>query len=194
MAGIFVEIGACDFDNYEILLLDGWTGYFVEPVPDYLESLYKKIKNLSIERNKQLKALFTQCAISNYCGRGEIRYIPPSECSDWWNKGIGHINGLKNNCIENKQEFIDKSKVIETDFMTLDKYIDTMSINEIDIMKIDVEGHEVEILKNYSWKVKPRHIKIEHYWCGLNPLLDLLKTNNYSFYHDSEDIYGTFKG
>lgn len=193
MAGVFVEVGSCDFDNYDILLLDGWTGYFVEPVPEYLNSLYNRINNLSIERNKKLSCIFTKGAISNFTGEGEIRYIPP-ENNEWWVKGLGHVLGKKNNGIESRSYLINKAVTIKSQFYTLDDYFYLHSIKEVDILKIDVEGHEIEVLENYSWKIKPRHIKIEHTFVGLQNVLDILNCQGYNCFFDDEDVFGTYKG
>ena len=75
MRPIFVEVGACDFDNLDALLHDGWRGYFIEPVPEYLHSLMQKIYNNS--RGKSLDAIFENIAISDRNGTGQIRYYPP---------------------------------------------------------------------------------------------------------------------
>lgn len=192
MAGVFVEIGSCDFDNYEILLLDGWTGYFIEPVTEYIDSLKLKIQKLSQERNKNLKAFFSCCAISNYDGAGKIRYMP-SNSGDWWVKGLGHVSGFKNNGIEMRDNFAGNSKTIQSNFLTLDSYFSMMKINSVDILKVDVEGHELKVFENYSWRIKPRHIKIEYTFVGLDPIVQLLKQQNYECMFDSEDVFGTLK-
>lgn len=196
MAGVFVEIGSCDFDNYDVLLLDGWTGYFVEPVPEYFESLRRRIVKIGEERGKILKANFLRGAISNFSGEGEITYMPSNESDAWWVKGLGHVSGFQNNGIQmpGREHLASRAQTVKAQFYTLDDYFKAMSINHIDIMKVDVEGHELKVFNNYSWQIKPKHIKIEHTFVGLDPLLLMLKSNGYECTYDNEDIFGTFKG
>lgn len=195
MTPIFVEVGSCDFDNLDALLLDGWTGYFIEPVPEYLFSLMNKIRNNC--GDKPVNAFFENLAISDHNGTGQIRYYPPLDNLPWWSKGVGHImNGSDNNAIEhnpNLTNYRQELKVVDTVLMTLDSFLDKHKITNIEIMKIDVEGHELDILRNYSWKVKPRHLKIEHTHAGLDALLQILRNQGYTYRFDSEDIFA-FKG
>jgi len=192
MAGTFIEIGACDFDNLDALLLDGWTGYFIEPVPVHFYSLIKKVN--STTRGKPVKAYFDNCAISCFDGTGTIRYVDP-ESAEWWMKGISHVAGSNNNAIS-LNDAVKNAKtrtVNDIKFYKLDTFLNKYNIERIDIMKIDVEGHELEVLKSYSWRVKPTHLKVEHTFVGLQPLLDILIPQGYNCEYDDEDIFATLR-
>lgn len=192
MAGTFIEVGACDFDNLDALLLDGWTGYFIEPVPIYYNSLIKKVQDNS--RGKNVKAYFDNCAISNFDGSGSIRYVEPDPIIPWV-KGIGHVVGRDNNAITQNKELngVIITTVDNVKFYKLDSFLNKYNINNIDIMKIDVEGHELDVLRSYSWRVKPIHLKVEYTFVGLQPLLDILIPQGYNCEYDDEDVFATFR-
>ena len=48
--------------------------------------------------------------------------------------------------------------------MTLDTLIDKYDVKDIDFLKIDIEGMEYVVLDTYSWKIKPKLLKIETNW------------------------------
>jgi len=73
--------------------------------------------------------------------------------------------------------------------MKLDTFLDEYGINEIDFCKIDVEGHELQVLTNYSWRVKPKILKIEHKHLPGGSLDRLLRPQGYSIFVERDDIY-----
>lgn len=78
---------------------------------------------------------------------------------------------------------------IEVECFTLDSFLDKYKIDHIDFCKIDVEGHELNILTNYSWRVKPAVIKCEHKHLPGGSLANLLEPQGYTIFPESEDIY-----
>lgn len=193
MAGVFVEIGSCDFDNLDALLKDGWTGYFIEPVHYHLSSLIRKISD---DPKKLKNAVFELAAISDRNGLGMISYLPQKENYLEWTKGVSHIATNKRSAFTDNEAIVDYRDQFQTlavPFMTLDSFIRKHNITEIDIMKVDVEGHELDIFNNYSWIIKPRHIKIEYTWVGLQPILDLLNGQGYNCTYDDEDVFARLR-
>jgi hypothetical protein len=53
----------------------------------------------------------------------------------------------------------DKIKVKTT---TIDEIIKDFDITEIDLLHTDTEGHDYNILMNYSFIIKPRKVLFEH--------------------------------
>ena len=75
--------------------------------------------------------------------------------------------------------------------MTLDDLlINIPSDQQIDVMKVDTEGHELNILMNYSFRIKPRFVKIEHKHVDDTLLVRKLEENGYMVWTEKDDIYG----
>ena len=186
----FIEIGSCDFENNDHLLDEGWIGHFIEPISFVNESLQKKIRE---KYNKRpVVAKFHQCAISDYNGIILMKYVNPT-AKNWlqWVRGISAIdNGINNNGINARVWNTNEIETTEVQCYTLDTFLEMAGITEVDFMQIDVEGHELNILRNYSWKIKPKRMKIEHMWCGWAPIHLLLEQNGYKCRVEIEDIRG----
>ena len=73
--------------------------------------------------------------------------------------------------------------------MTLDSLIAKHKFEHINYLKIDVEGHELNILDNYSWEIEPDVIKCEHAHIDDIYLSELLKSKGYIVYVETSDIY-----
>ena len=58
-----------------------------------------------------------------------------------------------------------------------------------DYLKIDTEGHELNIIKSYSWKIKPTFIKLEHSHIDNLYCESLLKDLGYLVYREANDLY-----
>ncbi len=82
-----------------------------------------------------------------------------------------------------------RGEEITVNCMTLDDFIDSRHITEIDFCKIDVEGHELNIISGYSWRVKPKFLKIEHKHQSGGQLDPILLSQGYSLFVEQDDIY-----
>ena len=185
----FIELGACDFENLIPLLMAGWRGYFIEPIPRYMISLKNEIQNQNLEEN----AIFDQCAISNI--DGEIEMIVVSNPSEQWQRGISHVkaNGNKDfsSDLISLNDFDSESIIVRS--MTLNQFLIKHDIKEIDVCKIDVEGHELVILENYDWCIKPKYLKIEHKFVNDLKLVNLLNEKGYFVWQEHDDLYAILK-
>ena len=187
---VFVELGACDFENLTPLLMSGWKGYFIEPIPVYMESLKSNIRNQNLEDN----AVFEQSAITSYNGNINMVYV--TNPNEQWQRGISHIhtdNDSKNitsNLIYHNQFANDK---ITVNALTLNTFVKKHNIENIDVLKIDVEGHELVILESYNWDVKPKYLKIEHKFVNDMRLTNLLTEKGYFVWQEVDDMYALLK-
>ena len=43
----------------------------------------------------------------------------------------------------------------------LDSLFRKHNVHSVDFMKVDVEGTEIDIFRNYNWNVKPTMLKVE---------------------------------
>ena len=75
--------------------------------------------------------------------------------------------------------------------MTLDDLL--FDMKEIDFLKVDVEGHELNVFLNYSFKVKPKIIKVEHKHVDDIALSKKLEENGYLVWTEKHDIYAISK-
>lgn len=190
MTKFFIEIGTADFDTLLPLAKKGWKGIFVEPVKYLLDNL-ERIDGCEYEN----------VAISNYNGKTTINYDPNPK--EEWQRGIGYITKREDNYIPfryepakpschfwtHKFENITKNDV---QCMTLDALIDKYDVKHIDFLKIDIEGMEYVILDTYSWKVKPKLIKVEvAHWRKriLGHIQSKLATLGYLVYKEKSDWY-----
>lgn len=181
----FVEIGACDFGNLDDLLDKGWYGLFVEPVPKYNQSLASKLKT---KTNYDI----AQAAVTNKTGT-VMMDILETTVDEEWIKGISHIHS---NVIENtvsnlvhKNTNLGTPVQLEVQSYTLDDLLKHYRIRNIDILQMDVEGHELVILENYSWSIKPNFMKIEHKFIDDVRLRNLLSSQGYYSWIEKSDVY-----
>jgi FkbM family methyltransferase len=192
----FLEIGACDFDNLDPLLDAGWRGIFVEPVPLYAESLRQKV-------SKYPNAIVEQVAITSRDGVITMDTMNDISLSgvNKWKRGISHIsqvagtskyNYTSGSITLNASTSLGSKKLM-VDCMKLDNLIDKHNVQSIDLLQLDVEGHEIVVLTSYSWKIKPTMMKIEHKYVNDNDLVALLESKGYHCFYEANDIYAILK-
>ena len=176
----FIEVGTCDFDTLDKLATNGWKGIMVEPITEYIDKLPKH-DNIHYEN----------IAISNVKGNVDVHYIDPDKIKhedDEWMKGISSINGASGPLNFNKhiERFRDCKKVnVET--LTLNELCEKYNVTEIDLLKIDTEGHEYYVLKGASKNLsKINYIYFEHHYDDMlkkgytfSDIHNFLKKNNF---------------
>lgn len=105
-----------------------------EPVPYNFNVLEKNLtlnSNLNIHLNK--------CALSNFEGQSSMHV----------KKGINYMNSLEGNRYSNQVTSEIKFKVL-----TLDSYVQQNNLQQVDLIKIDVEGHEESVLLGAEKTIK----------------------------------------
>ena len=176
----FVEIGVSDFNTLEKLIDNGWEGYFVEPIERYAKKLREKgYQNVS------------QCAISSFNGELQMyQSKQQNEENNQWVNGISHAvhqEGSKLLELPVNQKFIEN--IITVPCYTLDEYFRINSITEIDYLKMDVEGHETDIMQAYEWSVFPTFIQMEHWHINDIMMRELLESKGYIVTVEKRDLY-----
>lgn len=178
---VFLEIGCADFDTLLPLAeKGGWCGICVEPMPHHAETLRKKAAGLPVA--------VIEAAISDFDGKIQMAIGGNAD----WATGASHVispnhQGFKLLDLEVNKHL--RLGEIEVDCMRLDTLLDQLNIDAIDFCKIDVEGHELNVLGNYSWRVKPDFLKIEHKHLPGGSLSKILKPHGYTIFPENEDIY-----
>jgi FkbM family methyltransferase len=134
------------------LNLSDWQGIMIEPNPlpfSRLLNRYKEWKNISL----------LQCAISAKNGRMDLYYIPEdTEGVESWTRQISTLDPSKGRI----GEFENKMMHCSVEVRTLADIQQEFSINSIDYLQIDTEGHDFEVMKGWSWNWgKPKIIHFE---------------------------------
>ena len=182
----FIEIGTCDFDTCQKLANNGWQGIMVEPNP-------QAFKNMNRVMEEYDNVITLPYAVSDYDGMIEFG-VSKQDHTDRAVRGMSSIvadNHKGGRIFEyetwSKQEFLDK--VIEVPCKRLDTIIYENEVRTIDFLKIDVEGHEMNIIEDYTWDVKPTFIKMEHKHIDDIKAVDILQSQGYLTWTEREDIY-----
>lgn len=154
----------------------------VEGDPKYAQAMKTATSEYDVE--------VSNVAMSDY--DGYIRFHT-TFAEAGWIKGIGTVaanNHLGERLLDadNYSQFIEDT--ITVPCSTLDTFLTESNIDHLDFMKIDTEGHEMNILGPYSWRVKPTIIKIEHSHIDDVRMCNILKSQGYMVWTERQDIYG----
>lgn len=194
MIKVFVEIGSCDFDTCLDLVNTGeWTGVMCEPSPPYFENLKKLVNASKYGDNVHLD----NRAITDYIGKIDFTVSKDMTCEEGndifgWVRGISAVTATNHkgermfDKSENKK-FIDHHTTVPC--TTLNALISEYKYEHINYLKIDTEGHELNILEAYDWDIKPDIIKIEHSHVDDIFVANFLKEHGYLVYIEKQDIY-----
>ena len=171
--GLYVDVGAhhpVRFSNTLNLYQKGWTGINIEPNQEVIKA-FKKMRPKDINLNM---AISTQKNSCNY-----YKFEDPA--LNTTDIKIVKIRGKQGHrCIEKI------SVPTQTLDQVLSKYCKKNSV--IDILKIDVEGKELDVLKSNNWeKFIPKVIiceliNVDIEKLNKNPVYKLLKSKNYLLY------------
>ena len=138
--------------------------------------------------SSNLPVAICPCAISDRTGSIKMAVGGGEE----WATGANHViddNHLGAKLLDLPINSYLRQEDIEVECFTLDDFIDKYGITEIDFCKIDVEGHELNVLSGYSWRVKPKFMKVEHKHLPGNELDQILSPQGYTIFVEHDDIY-----
>lgn len=145
---MIIEIGTSDFRTQAGQI----DGLFIEPVKEYFDRLP--------ECNKE------NVAISNYEGEIDLYYIPSLTIESMglpnWARGCNSVGKMHPTIINNDwDEYCIKQTVKVVRIKSL---IDKYKIKEIDLLKIDTEGHDCVILNDFldTVCILPKVIQFEN--------------------------------
>lgn len=187
----FIEVGTSDFHTLIEQADENTVGLSIEPINSYLESLPNK-KNV----------IKVNAALSNYDGEIEIYHIGLNEMNanglPFWVRGCNSVN-KPHEYTRNKighelyDSIVKKTKVPTLSWNTL---IENYNIGSIGYLKIDTEGHEHIILKDYFEMCEKnpsfyaQRIKFEYNETSNKKILDELISNltNYQVIYEEEDV------
>ena len=180
--GYFVESGAfdgvtesnCKFFEESL----DWKGINVEPFPGHYRKLIEN-RPTSVNMN---------CALSSGHGSHRFTHVVHPELGDAFGNGsLQHTPEHRKLLNDNGCEF----EHIEVPTMTYDTLVEFGGIPRVDLLSLDVEGHESEVLKGMVKKrYRPRLICIEMGHDKASDLDDQLLSMGYR--QDSEYLVNSF--
>ena len=176
---IFLEIGACDgLMASNTLFFEkqlNWNGILIEANPYQYKHLLKNRPN-----NKLFTTLVSditspceyQC-ISNEAVSGVVSTLPESH-NAFFSKDNEHSYW------RNKEK-----KIVRLQPRTMQSILDETNIHKIDLFSLDVEGHELNVLKSIDFSkniINVILVEMLNTNNELEKIRDFLKEKNYNFY------------
>ncbi|MCX7649271.1 MAG: FkbM family methyltransferase [Flavobacteriales bacterium] len=146
----FIQAGANSIKLNDFIVLHGrrWKGYLLEPLPPAYDLL---CQNYPHGENK----IFEKVALSDHNGTLKLYCIRKTEQNQDWYTLFASADKdnyyLKGNEVD---EF-------EVPCLTLDTFLQEKNVQELDLLYMNIEGHELRILNAYSFKLLPKIIFIE---------------------------------
>ena len=144
--GLCVEVGAHDGitgSNTYLFEKKGWKCVLVEPVPELCERI----------RRFRTGGVFNCAASSN---TGEATFYIADAVESW---SALHLTESQKERITAGKTAMREIKVMKR---KLDDILDEADVSEVDFVSIDVEGHELDVLKGFSTeRFRPRIFIIE---------------------------------
>ena len=171
--GVYIDVGAhhpVRFSNTLNLYERGWSGINIEPNPEV-------IKTFNAMRPKDINLNVAISTMQNSCNYYKFK-DPALNTTDIKMCNLRERQGFK--CIERTTV---KSQTLN---QILSKYCKKKSI--IDILKIDVEGKELDVLKSNNWKkfvpkvIICEFINVDLEKLNKNHVYKFLKSKNYLLY------------
>jgi FkbM family methyltransferase len=140
----FVEIGTSDFDTLIQICDENTVGISVEPIKYYLDRLPNKSNVIKL-----------QSALSTNDGECDVYYISDDDIQkhslQWWVRGSNSINKPHPIVLKDiGEELYNKIVTIEkVPTISWDSLINSYGIKSIGHLKIDTEGHDHIILRDF---------------------------------------------
>ena len=186
---IFVEVGSCYFDTLYDLLDQGWTGYMIDPVGEYLDKIPQHPNLTKIKSAVTSHQLYKTPSLElTYVA--EQHYINFDEKNKRDFHGMGSTQPFRTQILTGKiGNYNDgdvQTKVVPA--ISLNWLIEYFKIPKIDLLKIDTEGADFDILASIDLsKIEVNEIRIEHKHYDDIFMNKYFKMNGYETQFDPND-------
>jgi FkbM family methyltransferase len=160
----FIEIGCCYFDTLHPLLEQGWKGYMIDPVVEYLDKIPQHENLTKIEAAVTAQCLYKSPTLAlTYAAKEHYAHLDEMGRRDY--DGMGSTQpfrtGFSLGQFGNYKPGDIQTKIVPT--ISLNWLIDYFKIPKIDLLKIDTEGADFDILASIDLKkIEVKEIRIEH--------------------------------
>lgn len=186
---IFVEIGCCYFDTLYPLLDQGWKGYMIDPIGEYLDKIPHHENLDRIECAIIAQNLYKTSTLGlTYAAKEHYAHLDEIGRRDY--DGMGTTQPFRTGF--NRGEFGNykpgdiQTKIVPA--MSLNWFIDYFKIPKIDLLKIDTEGADFDILASIDLsKIEVNEIRIEHKHYDDIFMNKYFKMNGYETQFDPND-------
>jgi FkbM family methyltransferase len=195
-----VSIGAMDGVTYDSLrpYVDryGWSGLFVEPVPDQFDALVRSFAGASPSRRLQ----FERAAIADRDGDVEMVRMPVSLVENGqvepWVVGMSTLWPPRNGFAKGHERiaFAQHAERFRVKAMTVPALLARHGVDRIDVLQIDVEGYDWTVLRQFDLsRYRPAVVRVER---GNVPLTEQaamrehLLAHGYEVMASGEDLVG----
>jgi len=180
---IFVEIGSCYYDTLFPLLDEGWTGYMIDPVGEYLDKIPQHPNLTKVKAAVTSHQLYKTPSLElTYVTEQHYGNLDEQSKKDY--QGMGSTQpfrtGMRWGKKGNYKEGDIATKIVPA--ISLNWFIEYFKIPKIDLLKIDTEGADFDILSSIDLlKTEVSEIQIEHKHYDDIFLGRYLELNNYKW-------------
>jgi FkbM family methyltransferase len=195
-----VSIGAMDGVTYDSLrpYVDryGWSGLFVEPVPDQFDALVRSFAGASPSRRLQ----FERAAIADRDGDVEMVRVPASLVQTGqvgaWLIGMSTLWPPRNGFTRGHERiaFEQHAQRFRVPSMTVPSLLTRHGIDRIDVLQIDVEGYDWTVLRQFDLaRYRPAVVRVERGSVPLDEqraMHEHLQAHGYAVIASGEDLVG----
>jgi FkbM family methyltransferase len=177
----FLDIGAFDgigFSNVRLLFEQGWSGICVEPVmKNYqkLESLYQGTNVITI-----------RAAVTDYEGELKLNVATIPWAQDWGSD----VSSSSSDVLKRWPDYNWETEIVPA--TTVNKILEKSNITQVDFVSIDVEGHEMAVLRGFNvQKYEPLLLVVEYSTTEQqNELILYMEGQGYaSWVNNGQDIF-----
>jgi len=193
---VYIEIGSCYFNTVYTEHVDTnseYKVYVVEPIKEYIDRYKTSILPEHVDRF----VFINKAVLENNYEDERINIYHPSldfhsKSNDRDYDGMATIKPDSNGVSSWGTGAYTTTLV---DVIRVDELMNSITENEIYLLKIDTEGYDYNILKDIDFGAKKiLNIIIEHKHCVLDDILAILIKNNYSIEKiDNENVYCKLK-
>jgi len=182
----FIEIGVANFNTLYPLLDNGWKGIMIDPNQELMD----KIPNHP--------NLIKEC-IAIDIQNGEEDFLMVDDVDIWEDaQDVSGMNGfVKSPTPLHDAGYKDYWKIIKVPTIRFDDLLDKHGVTKIDLLKIDTEGYDGVILRDYSFRILPEMVKFEHvHFSGLDCDVDLIGMDQKAYtklYNDLLEMFRKFR-
>ena len=177
----FLDVGAFDgigFSNVRLLFEQGWSGICVEPVmKNYqkLESLYQGTNVITI-----------RAAVTDYEGELKLNVATIPWAQDWGSD----VSSSSSDVLKRWPDYNWETETVPA--TTVNKILEKNNIAQVDFVSIDVEGHEMAVLRGFNvQKYEPFLLVVEYSTTEQrNELILYMERQGYALWVDNgQDIF-----
>ena len=186
---IFVEIGCCYFETLYPLLDQGWKGYMIDPVGEYLDKIPHHDNLERVECAITSQKLYKSSTLGlTYAVKEHYAHLDEIGRRDY--DGMGSTQpfrtGFSLGKFGNYKLGDIQTKIVPA--RSLDWLIGYFKIPKIDLLKIDTEGADFDILASIDLsKIEVDEIRIEHKHYDDIFMNKYFKMNGYETQFDPND-------